>query len=165
MPHLTAEIVLIAFCIITLIYMARGAIFVPTHMGTVQAMVAAANIKPMVRVADIGSGDGRIVIAFAQAGALATGFEINPLLAVYSRFRIKKLGLASRAHIILGDFWRHDLREFEVVIVFGIHYIMDKLESKLLSESKPGTLVISNGFPFKNLREVGHEGSLFMYRI
>jgi Xaa-Pro aminopeptidase len=63
----------------------RGAPFVLTGSRTVKTMTALANIQPGEKAADLGSGDGRILIAIARAGAEAHGYEINPFLVLWSR--------------------------------------------------------------------------------
>ena len=60
-------------------------------------MVKIANVKKGDTSVDLGSGDGRIVIAFAQKGIKATGYEINPFLVLYSRRKIRKLKLQNKA--------------------------------------------------------------------
>ena len=94
-------------------------------------MIALAQIKPQTKAVDLGSGDGRIVIALARAGVDAVGYEINPILAWWSRIRIYRLGLQSRARIYNQSFWSADLSGFDVVMIFGITHIMGRLEKKL----------------------------------
>lgn len=128
-------------------------------------MVEAANIKPGMRVADLGSGDGRIVVAMGQAGAMCVGFEINPVLVWYSRWKIRKLGLQDRIEIRTSDFWRQDLSGYDVVIVFGISHVMNRLAEKLKKELKPGSTVISNAFSLPGMQESEKLGSLLVYRL
>ena len=142
----------------------RGAPWVPTNKDTVARMIASAQIKSGDKVADLGSGDGRLVIAAARAGAIAHGFEINPLLVWISRWNIKRAGLTDRAFIHTKNFWFQDFSEFDVVMLFGITGIMKGLEEKFERELKPGSRVVSNTsrfprwIPEKNM-------NVFTYRI
>ena len=136
----------------------RGAPFLPTYVQTVDRMIRMAEIKPREKLADLGSGDGRIVIAAAKAGAVATGFEINPALALWSRLRIRQAGVSDRAGIRMMNFWRQDFGQFDIVAVFGIKSIMPQLEAKLRAELKPGARIICNIFPLPNLQAESKSG-------
>jgi hypothetical protein len=125
----------------------RGAPFVPTKREAVHRLINFANLKPGERLADLGSGDGRIVIAAARAGAEAHGFEINPLLVLASRRKIKKAGLDGRAFIHWKNFWREDLSGYDVITIYGLGSIMKGLEKKLNLELAPAGRVLSYIFP------------------
>jgi cyclopropane fatty-acyl-phospholipid synthase-like methyltransferase len=142
----------------------RGAPFVPTQADALERMIRSARIKPGEKLADLGSGDGRIVIAAGKAGAEAHGFEINPLLVWYSRRQIKKAGLSGRAFIHWKSFWRQDFSEFQIITIFGITSIMKDLEQKLKAELAPGSRVVSNIFRFPNWSSE-KDGSVHVYRI
>ena len=99
----------------------------------------------------------------ALAGALASGFENNPLLVWWARYKIRKAGLSDQANIFWKSYWQTDLSSYDVVVVFGITHIMARLESKLQAELRPGSLVISNIFRFPNWKPVSVDGALFVY--
>ncbi len=164
MFELILSVLLLILCIIVLYHLRQGAIFVPTQNQTVTQMVQLAKIVPGSKIADLGSGDGRIVIALAKAGAQATGFEINPILVWISRWKIKKSGLVNQAKISTASFWKQNLGEYDVVTVFGITHIMKRLSDKLKRELKPNAMVISNAFRIEGLQEVEKLGSLFVYK-
>ncbi|OGE84460.1 MAG: hypothetical protein A2846_00965 [Candidatus Doudnabacteria bacterium RIFCSPHIGHO2_01_FULL_49_9] len=142
----------------------RGAPFLPTRHAAVARMVVLAQLTPGARAADIGSGDGRIVIALARAGAEAYGFEINPILVWWSRYKIWKAGLNGRAFIQWGSFWGKNFAEFEAVTVFGISRIMPELERKLQDELRPGARVVSYVFAFPTWPREQKEGAISVYR-
>lgn len=143
----------------------RGAIFVRSKNGTVEAMLELADAKPGQKAVDVGSGDGRLVIAIAKAGLEAHGYEINPFLVWTSKRSIKKLGLEGRAHIHWKNFWSEDFSGFDIVTIYGISYIMDKLEVKLKKELKPGAKVISNYFVFPSWPHGKKENNIYLYTI
>lgn len=146
-----------------LYYLFRGAIFVPTAPGKVAIMMQLAQIKPGMLTADLGSGDGRLVLAMARAGAAARGYEINPLLVWWSRRKIRQAGLQDRATIHLGDFWKTDFAQFDVVMVFGIDYIMGRLARKLHAELKPGARVLSYAFALPGWKETLKDRGVYLY--
>lgn len=163
MLSLIFSLAVFVFGIISLVYLRRGAIFVPSFRDKVDQMIRLANLKPGMKVADLGSGDGRIVIAAGKLGVQADGFEINPVLVLWSRIKIKRQKL-NNARVYFSDFWSADLSQYDVIIVFGITHIMEKLGLKLSKELKNGAVVISNAFRFPNLTEIQNQDSIHIYR-
>ena len=53
----------------------KDVVYLPTPPALVEAMLDLARITPQDFVVDLGSGDGRIVIAAAKRGAQALGIE------------------------------------------------------------------------------------------
>ena len=126
-------------------------------------MIEMAGNNTNQKIVDIGSGDGKIVIAFAKKGFRVTGIEINPLLAFFSKFKVFKLGLSNKVKIQNKSFWDTDFSNFDVITVFGISFIMKDLEKKLLKELKPGTKVISNKFTFPNWKHTKEKNGVYLY--
>lgn len=127
-----------------------GASYEGSSREIVEKMIEFSEVKKGERVAELGSGDGRLVIEFAKRGARVEGFEINPFLVLLSRRKIKKEGLEKNAKIRWKSFWRVDLKEFDVVSVFQIGYVMPRLERKLKRELRKGARVVSNKWKFRN---------------
>jgi Protein-L-isoaspartate carboxylmethyltransferase len=94
---------IIVFDMLVLWFVLRGAPYIPTKREGVIKMLKLARVRPGCKALDIGSGDGRLVIALAQAGAEAHGCEINPVLVWWSRRKIKAAGLEGRAFIHCAD--------------------------------------------------------------
>jgi len=153
--------VLVVFQVLAIL---RGAPFVPTGARTVGAMVALADLRPGEKAADLGSGDGRIVIAMAAAGAEAHGYEINPVLVLWSRYRIHRAGARRRAFVHWGSFWWEDFSSFDVVAVFGMVHVMGQIERKLLAELRPGARVVANAFSLPSWPHERREGRVYLYR-
>lgn len=146
-------------------YMINGAIYFPTKLKNVDIIIRMANIKPNQKVADLGSGDGRILVAFAKHGIEAHGFENNPFLVLWSRKLIEKSGFKNKIYVHYKNFWHADLSSFDIVTVYGIPYIMKRLEQKLKKELKPGAIVISNNFAFSNWQTIEEENMVYKYVI
>jgi ribosomal protein L11 methylase PrmA len=142
-----------------------GAIYFPTTAHNVAVIKKFADAHPADTIADLGSGDGRIVVAFAKAGIEAHGYEINPFLVAQSRKEIRKAGLNGKAVIHQQSFWKADLSPYTTVIVYGFPHIMKPLEEKLLKELAPGAKVISNIYQFPNLTEAKSENKVRLYVI
>jgi protein-L-isoaspartate O-methyltransferase len=142
-----------------------GAIYFPTMAHNVAVIKKFADIQPADKIADLGSGDGRIVIALAEAGAKTHGYEINPFLVIHSRNAICKTGLDGKATVHRQSFWKANLSPYDTVIVYGFPHIMKPLGEKLLKELAPGAKVISNVYQFPNLTEVKSENKVRLYII
>ena len=161
---------LISFVIFVLLrmmlpYFFWGAIYVPTRNDKVKTILRFADIKPGKQIVDLGSGDGRLVIASAKDGAIAYGYEINPLLVKESQNNILAAGLSDKAFIYCKSFWHQNLSDYDVVIIFGMTHLMKRLEKKLNKELKKGTKVISNAFVFPNWKPVKKESDIYLYIV
>lgn len=106
---------------------------------------------PVLKFVDLGSGDGRVVFRAAREGIfnLSVGYEINPALHLWANLRkLVTPKYWSTTKFQLRDLWNTRLQSYDVVAVYGLAPIMDKLGKKLESELKPGSIVVSNVFPF-----------------
>ncbi|XP_041488093.1 ATP synthase subunit C lysine N-methyltransferase isoform X1 [Microtus oregoni] len=97
---------------------------------------------------DIGSGDGRIVIAAAKEGFPAVGYELNPWLVWYSRYRAWREGVHGSAKFYISDLWKVTFAQYSNVVIFGVPQMMLQLERKLELELEDGARVIACRFPF-----------------
>jgi len=141
-----------------------GVPFVPTSRKRAETMLRLAGDVHGKRVVDLGSGDGRLVIAFASSGAEAHGYELNPVLVWFARMRVILRGLRGRAYVHCGDFWRPDMSGFDIVVVYGFRSTMRELEKKLKRELPENALVLSNGFSFPTWTPVKEEGGVYLYK-
>lgn len=142
----------------------RGPLFVPTQRKYVSRIIEMLSLTPGERVVDLGSGDGRLLIAIAKAGGEAHGYEHNPILVMKSKLNFKKEGVEGSAFVHMGDFWDADTSQFDGVVVYGIPYIMSRLEEKLRRELRPGARVVSYSFPFPNWEPTAKEKAVYLYK-
>lgn len=145
--------------------MTKGAPYVVSDPERRKTMLELLHIQRGERVADLGSGDGTLVILYAQNGADVSGYELNPLLVWRSRKKISQEHLTKHARIYWKSFWQQDLSQFDAISVYGIGYIMKDLEKKLLKEAKKGTRVISNFYQFPTLKPVRSKKDVHLYII
>ena len=124
----------------------RAAPWVASRRKDVQRFLKLANISPGQIVYDIGSGDGRMVIAAAKAGAQAIGLEIS--LFPYLLSKIKQ-GLAHLPNLTIKyrDFFHEDLSSADVVYIFLMPKAHRRLKEKLEKELRPGAKVITYVWP------------------
>lgn len=120
--------------------------FVPSPQFVVDKMIELAGVKKGDVVYDLGSGDGRIVIAATKRGAKAVGFEIDPDLVSESRANIQKAGVQESAEILNQDILTVDLSPASVVTMYLLPDVNLRLKPNLLSQLKPGSRVVSHAF-------------------
>jgi tRNA G37 N-methylase Trm5 len=120
--------------------------FVPSPQEVVDKMIEVAGVKKGDVVYDMGSGDGRIVIAAAKKGARAVGFEIDGDLVKESRENIRKAGVQNLAEIRQQDILTVDFSPASVVTMYLLPDVNLKLKPNLLSQLKPGSRVVSHSF-------------------
>src|SRR3954468_3678278 len=104
-------------------------------------------------VADLGSGDGRIVIAAARKyGARGLGIELDQKLVDESRENARKAGVADRVSFVQGDVLAADFSKASVVTVYLLPGLIGQLEPRFLTELKPGTRIVSHSFRMASWR-------------
>ncbi len=148
------ELILIgALLIPTWIAMSRGAPFVPTPMPQVRRMLKAARIKKNETVYDLGAGDGRLVhLAARDHQAKAIGYELSPLVWAWSRL-IAPFWKSS-AHLRYGNFWKKDVRDADVLVIYLLPSSLLNFEKVILPQLKVGARIVSHAFPIKSLNPV-----------
>ena len=120
---------------------------VRTPYPTVRAMLQLASVTDRDVVYDLGSGDGRIVIAAAREfGARGVGVEIDPALVTQSRATARRLDLGERVRFVEQDLFATDLGEATVVTLYLSPDLNRRLRPKLLAELAPGSRVVSHDF-------------------
>jgi SAM-dependent methyltransferase len=140
-------VIYLLYYIITFI---SGAPFVPSTKRATEAMIAMANIKKGEKIYDLGSGDGRVLFLAVKKGAIGIGYELNPILVLYTK--IRAFFSPDKKHITVRwkSLWKADIHNADVVFVYLLPLSLNLLQQKLLTELKPGTRIISNSFIFKN---------------
>ncbi len=142
-----------------------GAPFVPTDIRNVEEMIRVSGLKPGEYLVDLGSGDGRILIAAARAGARAEGWEISPFLWLWSLWRINRAGVGGKVRAHLGSYWNERFDRADVVTLFLINTQMKRMEKKLRAELPAGSRVVSYAFKFPTWKPVLRtDGGISLYR-
>ena len=141
-----------------------GAPWVPTGNETVNEMLSVAGVNSGDVVYDLGSGDGRVVIAAAKRfHARSVGVELNPFWVFWTWLKLTVLGLRGKTKVIWGNFFRVDLSKADVVTLYLLQNTNYKLEPKLKEELKPGSRVVSHVFTFNDWNPVKADTKLQIY--
>ena len=121
--------------------------FVATPYDVVERMLTLAKVGPGDVVYDLGSGDGRIVIAAAQKfGARGVGVDIDPARVAESEDNAKRAGVEGRVTFKLQDALKTDVSDATVVTLYMLSAINVKLRPILTSQLRPGARIVSHSF-------------------
>lgn len=126
----------------------RAAPWLPVFKSDIERIIKLADIREGDVVYDLGSGDGRVVVALANntRARLLVGYEVSFIPYLWSKFRFFFLGLGCRVELRYSDFLRRDLGQADVIFCFLTPMAMKKLAPKFKSELRPGTTIISYSF-------------------
>ena len=123
----------------------KDVVWWPTPQSLVEKMLDMTKVTSSDYVIDLGSGDGRTVIAAARRGARALGIEYNPDLVALSRRNVAAAGVGDKATIVQGDIFESDLSQATVITMFLLPQLNLKLRPAILS-LRAGTRIASNSF-------------------
>lgn len=127
----------------------KDVVWVPTPEALVEKMLDLAKVTPQDYVIDLGSGDGRTVIAAAKRGARAHGIEYNPDMVGLAERNAKAAGVAGRATFAQADLFESDFSKAQVVTMFLLPSINMRLRPTILN-MRPGTRIVSNTFTMED---------------
>jgi SAM-dependent methyltransferase len=123
----------------------KDVVWVPSPEALVEKMLDMAKVTPQDYVIDLGSGDGRTVIAAAKRGARALGIEYNPDMVELSKRNAAAAGVSDKASFVKADIFESDFSKATVITMFLLPSLNLQLRPKLL-DLAPGTRLVSNSF-------------------
>ncbi len=123
----------------------KDVVWVPSPPQMVSKMLEIAKVTPADYVIDLGSGDGRNIIAAAKLGARGHGVEYNPDMVALSRKLAMEAGVADKAQFVEGDMYVADISKASVMALFLLPVNLNKLAPKFL-ELRPGSRIVANTF-------------------
>ena len=153
----------------------RSAPFVPSPDPIVIQMLDLGELRPGELHYDLGSGDGRFVLAAAERfKARSVGYEIDPELVERSRTAIRQAGLRERARVENKDLYSADFSSVDLITTYLLPVMLEELAPVLERQMKPGSRLVSHDYPMpgwmpaKTLTGVdpanGLPYKLFLYR-
>lgn len=129
--------------------------YVPTPDLVVQGMLKLAGVKPGETVIDLGCGDGRIVVLAARSfGAKGIGYDLNPerLREANENARVAKV--TDKVQFIEKNLFDADIKAADVVTLYLLPSVNEKLKPRLQKELKPGTRIVSHSFSMGDWKPV-----------
>lgn len=140
-----------------------GAPYLPTLSKRIDDALYLLALQPGQTFLELGSGDGRLLIAAAEKGIHGIGYELNPLLVLYSRARTWKY--RKLITIKWANYWTTEWERADAIYVFLLPKYMDKLNKKVVqySNKKPLT-VVSFAFMMPDKVPSNELKSMFQYK-
>ena len=123
----------------------KDVVWVPTSPALVDLMLQVAKVTRDDFVMDLGSGDGRNIIAAAKLGATGLGVEFNPDMVELSRRLAAEAGVADKAKFVEADMYEADISKASVLALFLLPVNMNRLAPKFL-DLAPGSRIVANTF-------------------
>ncbi|MBI3984126.1 hypothetical protein HY346_02390 [Candidatus Microgenomates bacterium] len=159
-----AWLVLLAlFLIVAFLWGAgTGAPWLPSHRLAVKRGLELLNLKPGQLLVDLGSGSGTVLLLAAQQGIRSIGYEISPVLWLWSWLRTRRY--RRLVTIKFGNYWHQPLPVADGIYVFLMERFMPKLDQKLKSELSRPTSVVSFGFKIGARPIVERRFNVYLYR-
>jgi len=123
----------------------KDVVWVPSPPDMVNKLLEMARVTPNDLVMDLGSGDGRNIIAAAKLGARAIGVEYNPEMVELSRRLAAEAGVADKAQFVQADMYEYDISKANVLALFLLPVNMNRLAPKFYNLA-PGSRIVANTF-------------------
>lgn len=120
--------------------------YVPTPESVVEKMLDMAQVGPGDYVIDLGSGDGRIIIAAAKRGAYGHGIDLDPRRIREARENAIKAGVEDKVIFMEGNIFKTDFSRASVVTMYLLNSVNIQLRPHLLRNLKPGSRLVSHDF-------------------
>lgn len=139
-----------------------GAPYMPTLKKQQTAALDLLDLKPGQVVYDLGCGDGRFLTAAARRGLKAVGYELNPFMALIAWVGTRRYH--RQVKVKWGNFWQADISPADGIFVFLLDRFMPRLDSKIGSEAKNGTKLVSYGFKIPGKKPAAKRGALLLYK-
>jgi 16S rRNA A1518/A1519 N6-dimethyltransferase RsmA/KsgA/DIM1 with predicted DNA glycosylase/AP lyase activity len=162
----TVWLIIYALCFIGFVsfifVIAFGAPFLPTLKPQVKKAIDLIDLKPGQTLLELGSGDGRILNEAAKREIYCVGYELNPLLVIYSLWLTRK----NRKYIKIRmrNYWNVKLPSCDGVFVFLLTPYMEKLNKKIENEKQNKVKLVSFAFEIPNKKPSKVVDGLYLYK-
>jgi SAM-dependent methyltransferase len=146
-----ATLLVLAACLPAAAQFSYDVPYVPTPHVVVEEMLRLAEVRADDFVMDLGSGDGRILIAAARKfGARGVGVDLDPDRIAESVYNAQLQGVSERVAFHRQDLFKFDIAQATVVTMYLLPSVNMKLRSRLLNELRPGTRIVSHDFDMED---------------
>lgn len=139
-----------------------GAPYVPTLTPQVHVALKLANLQPGQTLLELGSGDGKVLLAAAKQGIRVVGYELNPLLVAISWIRTRRY--RSHVKIVWGNFWTTPWPPADAIFVFLHPRFMNKLDTKIVQYNHKHVKLVSFAFEVPGRQPLRKEQGVLLYQ-
>ena len=120
------------------------------------------------RLVDLGSGDGRVLIAAAKEyDLIGTGIEIDPIKVWLANLRVRWAGVQDKVKIVQANIFDTDYGEADILFIYLTHQALDRLFPKILEQLKPNVKILCYRFCIQGMTpdKVNSDKTLFLYTM
>jgi SAM-dependent methyltransferase len=138
-----------------------GAPYLPTMKEQIGVALELMDLPKGATMLELGSGDGRVLLAAAKRGMKVTGYELNPILVLVSyivTWRYRK-----QVRIIWGNYWKSDWPQFDAIFVFLLPKYMAKLDKKIIQQTSAPCKVVSFAFKIPGKKPKAQKAGVMLY--
>jgi hypothetical protein len=140
---------------------AFGAPFLPILKNQVEPALDLIDLKPNQTLLELGSGDGRILLAAAKRGINSVGYELNPLLVIYSKLMTWRYRKCIKVY--WGNYWNKDWPKSDGIFVFLLQPYMNKLDKKIMQYNYKPVKLVSFAFTVDKRKPTKKLKGLYLY--
>lgn len=138
-----------------------GAPYLPTLQPQMETALDMLDLTEGQTLLELGSGDGRVMVAAAERGWNVIGYELNPVLALYSWLRTRKY--KGRVKVVWGNFWWRKLPQADGVFVFLLQKYMSKLDKKITQDISRPVKLVSFAFHIPGRKPQQEKDAVYLY--
>jgi hypothetical protein len=139
-----------------------GAPYVPTLTPQVKTALELADLQPGQVLIELGSGDGKVLIAAAKAGLTVVGYELNPMLVGVSWLRTRRYG--KQVSVVWGNFWSKTWPADTAAIFTFLHpNFMKRLDKKIVQYNFQNVKLVSFAFEIPNRTPLKKDNGVLLY--
>lgn len=138
-----------------------GAPFLPTLNKRVTDIFLLVDLKPGQTLLELGSGDGRVLEAAAKRGIKSIGYELNPLLVLYSKIKLWRYRKLVKVN--WGNYWNAKLPKADAIFVFLLQPYMQKLDKKIIQDFPEGVKLVSFAFIIDKKKPSKELNGMYLY--
>ncbi len=145
-----------------------GLPWIPTDEDRIRKALEMAQLRPGEIVYDLGAGDGRVlIIAAREYGAQAVGIEASPLQWFFAWIKVLHRGSKPKVRVRLGNLFRTNLREADVVFTYMTSKQADRLRPLLEEQLRPGARVVTISFDLGDWQPTAFDNDelIFLYEM
>ncbi len=158
------SLLILSFCLAVLLFgfvLFFGAPYLPTLKKQKEAALDLLDLRPGQTLLELGSGDGRVLKAAAKRGLNSVGYELNPLLVVFSWF--STLRYRKQVKIIWGNYWTQQWPRTDGIFVFLLNKYMVKLDKKITQQYERPVKLVSFAFSIPKKKPIAKQAGLYLY--
>lgn len=139
-------------CSSLLLKMLKEFPYLPSPLSVIDVALNLANFMSGDIFADLGCGDGAVLIRAAERfGVFSVGFEVDRKLVEAARANVRAAGFKHLVEVVHSDLFRVDLSRFNVVYAYPYPPVVKSLSEKIVNECSRGSRILVHDYALNGL--------------